>query len=419
MTRSLGLGLLLAACTAQPPALSEPAPTSAAAAIAAPSVMPARYLRTLEFNPEGYTSGHERANSELLLGDLLFHSPRTLGKRAQQLGISCNSCHPNGAAHIELLLGALSDRPGSVDLSSGFFRPQAEDGIDNALNVPSLRGCRYTAPYGRDGRVTALSEFVQGVVHREFDAEPLSPDSLAALVRYLHDLDFLPNRLLDAQNQLSDQASPAARRGALLFNEPRPGLAGKSCASCHPASSFFRDGLIHRLGSGHPPSPHALDGGYETPSLLGSIETPPYFHDGRFARIADVIDWFDTEFALALNSEQRADLTAYVEAIGAVDRPHDARPLARRLDQSFSFLALLPLAESGQNQAVLELVGAELARAPRALSARARANQLTLSRLQRLLGAGQRNEARDVAVALRTELARFAADWAGSDASKK
>ncbi|HET9931106.1 MAG TPA: hypothetical protein VFQ35_10480 [Polyangiaceae bacterium] len=407
--------LVLAACTSPQAAPTAPSTssegTAALPSFAPPSAMPARYLRTLEYEPSGYSAERAKRNptSDLLLGDLLFHSPRTLGPRARSLGISCNSCHPNGAAHVTFELAGLSDRPGNVDLSSAFFRGASDDGIVNFVNIPSLRGCRYTGPYGHDGRTASLAEFMQSVVHVEFDGAPLSPEHSAALMRYVLDLDFLPNQNLDPRNRLRDGASAAAKRGALLFEAPRTGFGGASCASCHPASTFFRDGQVHRLGSAHSPSPYAIDGGYETPTLLGLAETAPYFHDGRFAHVADVVGWFDVTFSLGLTEAERSDLGAYVEAIGAVDRPRDDRPLAVQLDQVFSYVSLLSLDDQEVCDAARDEVDALLATAPLAMRARARDARKSLGALAR---SSERTPA--AVSSLREELARLAADWAGA-----
>ena len=122
---------------------------------------------------------------------------------------------------------------------------------------------------------------------------PLPPRKLAALVRYVQDLDFLPNANLDARSHLTARASEAARRGEAIFTRAEPGFDGGSCATCHDPSTFFRDGRVHRLGTATSPSPSAVDGGYETPTLLGTAETAPYFHDGRFATLREVVGWFD------------------------------------------------------------------------------------------------------------------------------
>jgi cytochrome c peroxidase len=393
-------------------------------AFAPPATIPGRYLRTLEHNPGGYDPllGSKRgvSSGDLLLGDLLFHSPRTLGPRAQALRVSCNTCHPNGATHGSLFVEGLSDRAGNVDLTSGFFRTGADDGVMNAVNVPSLRGVRYTPPYGNDGRTASLSEFVSNVVTSEFDGAPLSQEELGALVRYVQDLDFLPNSNLDARGGLTKLANERAARGAAIFAQPRAGFAGMSCASCHVPTSFFRDGRVHRLGSADLPSPHALEGGYRTPTLLGLAETAPYFHDGRFATIADVVVWFDTTFALGLNAREREDLVAYVEAVGAVDRARDDRPLARKLDESFAYVSLLTTERSlAVWAAAIEAALEVLLTAPRQLERRV---STLAARLEKVRHAAESEHVPasslvEEARAIRIELGRLAADWAGAVAA--
>ncbi len=393
-----------------------------AAPPAPPTPLPPRYLRTLAHDPDGYDPARGAGVTDLLLGDLLFHSPRTLGPAAQRLGLSCAACHPSGAAHGTLRLPPeISDRPGNVDLSTAYFRAGADNRVGDFVNIPSLRGLRFTAPYGRDGRTASLREFIGGVVESEFGGAPLPPDQLRALLHYVEDLDFLPNRLLDARGHLTAEASAAARRGERLFTKPRAAFDGGSCATCHPPSSFFSDGRTHRLGSGEPPSPHALDDGFDTPTLLGTAETAPYFHDGRFATLADVVVWFDRTFALDLGAGGEADLTAYLTAVGAGDRAADDRPLPRVMLDSFVYLELLLAGDTRDDRciwvAALEAGRDEIerhAKTPAVAAAIARAREQVDALLARAQAGAPLAPLRADVAALRHDLFRLAADWAGA-----
>ncbi len=395
--------------------------------VAPPPPLPARYLRTLAHDPEGYDPARPGNATDLLLGDLLFHSPRTLGPAARKLGLSCDTCHPNGATHATLLIPEVSDRPGNIDLSTSRFRAAADNHIPDFANIPSLRGARFTGPYGRDGRTASLSEFIAGVVSSEFDGAPLSAPALRALVHYVQDLDFLPNANLDARDRLTTRARGDAhvRRGQNLFVAPRPGFGGGSCATCHVPSSFFADGRVHRLGTGQLPSPHAIEDGFETPTLLGLAETAPYFHDGRFATLADVVAWFDSSFGLGLTARDRQDLTAYVLAVGAIDRRQDTRPPARVMIDSFVYLGLLIDGagdDLGGNDrgvwiAAIEIAQAALGRGP----VPAAVAQTVVDAGKRLATLAARVDAGAVLAPLRPEvrdlrrmLFRLAADWAGA-----
>src|SRR4051794_2804196 len=126
------ISLSLLGCAREPAApVVERSPPARAFPLLSP--LPARYLRTLAYDPGGYDAasppgGPARGEaSDLLLGDLLYHAPSTLGPRARALGVSCQSCHPNGATNAAFVLEDLGDRPGNVDLSTRFFRAGADD----------------------------------------------------------------------------------------------------------------------------------------------------------------------------------------------------------------------------------------------------------------------------------------------------
>lgn len=55
----------------------------------------------------------------------------------------------------------------------------------------------------------------------------------------------------------------------------------------------------------------------DTPTLLSSLYTAPYFHDGSQPTLASVVEWFDTQFSLEWSAEEREDLTAYLRAVGS------------------------------------------------------------------------------------------------------
>ena len=60
----------------------------------------------------------------------------------------------------------------------------------------------------------------------------------------------------------------------------------------------------------------------DTPTLRNINFTAPYMHDGSLPTLASVVDWFDSEFALGLEEAQRADLTAYLQAVGDGEDPY-------------------------------------------------------------------------------------------------
>ncbi|WP_207791152.1 cytochrome-c peroxidase [Allosphingosinicella flava] len=93
-----------------------------------------------------------------------------------------------------------------------------------------------------------------------------------------------PNRALDAD---LPNFSPQENRGRHLFMTGA-GQGGAGCASCHMPPTFA---LAADAGS------NGLDPGetrlFKAPSLRSAGLTGPYMHDGRFATLSEVIDFYD------------------------------------------------------------------------------------------------------------------------------
>lgn len=124
-----------------------------------------------------------------LYGRLLFRSPSLLGEKAVRIGLSCNSCHPNGHANTDFFIPGLSDRPGRIDVTHRFWQAEFEDGISNPIDIPSLRGVRDTPPYGTINLFADLHAFTRHVIVTEFAGPPPPFEKVEALVAYLNSID--------------------------------------------------------------------------------------------------------------------------------------------------------------------------------------------------------------------------------------
>ncbi|MEQ9037442.1 MAG: cytochrome c peroxidase, partial [Silicimonas sp.] len=226
-------------------------------------------------------------------GDMLFDSAQLFGSPAQDLGIACSTCHNRSDVNQRLFIPGASHQPGAIDVDGAFFNPIFNDRRDDPLDIPSLRGLRFTGPYGRDGRFASLRDFTRNVVVNEFGGKEPTPFMLDALVAYMLEFDFLPNSMLTTDGRLTDTTQEAARRGEEIFNTPFAGLGDRSCASCHVPDANFLDRQAHDIGSVAPGYEGARAGALDTPTLLGTAYTAPYFHDGSLPTLAAVVDWFD------------------------------------------------------------------------------------------------------------------------------
>jgi mono/diheme cytochrome c family protein len=288
--------------------------------------------------------GHKSYLSNL--GNLAFNSPYTLGEAARKAHLSCATCHVNGASNPKLFIPGLSTRPGTFDTTNSLFNPKTDNGVLDAVTIPSLRGARFLGPYGHDGRTASLRDFVRNVVVNEFAGAEPSPQILDALVAYIEDIDFLPNPKLDKSGGLSADATSAQRRGEALFRKPFPHDSAMSCASCHMPSAAFVDHRQHDIGSG---------GLYKTPTLLNADFGAPYFHDGRFGNFGQVIDYFNRVYQLGLSAQDQVDLAEYLAAVGNGVRPEYRLTGSNVLADINGFASVLDLAISRQDTEVVGL----------------------------------------------------------------
>jgi len=138
------------------------------------------------------------------------------------------------------------------------------------------------------------------------------------------EFDFLPNSMITGDGLLTESAPVAARRGEDIFNRSFAGLGNQSCASCHTPSGNFLDRKSHDIGSVEAAYEGSLAGAMDTPTLLGTVYTAPYFHDGSRPTLASVVEWFNDTKDLGLTEAEQSDLTAYLETVGAADEPYEA-----------------------------------------------------------------------------------------------
>ncbi len=288
------------------------------------------------------------------LGDLAFNSPGILGGAARRAGMSCGTCHVNGAGNGRLFVPGMSSRRGNFDTTGPLFNPKADNHVLDPVRIPSLRGARYLAPYGHDGRLASLRDFVRNVIVGEFSGPEPSPAILDAIVAYIDDIDFLPNPRLTHDGKLT-AASPAEQHGEALFNKPFRHDPQLSCAACHVPSGAFLDHAQHDVGS---------SGMFRTPTLRNADFNGPYFHDGRFDTYDQVVDHFDRTFDLGLSSDDRADLVAYLTAIGNGVLPYEPDSIGAQMKELDDFVSVLDTAIGAHDVAVVKLtvdtVGREL-----------------------------------------------------------
>ena len=138
----------------------------------------------------------------------------------------------------------------------------------------------------------------------------------------------------------------AAHRGEAIFNRPFRHDAAMSCASCHRPDSAFVDHAVHDVGSG---------GLFKTMTLLNANFNAPYFHDGRFDTYDQAVGYFDRHFDLGLTAAERADLVAYLDAVGGAKEPTTRDTVQAELDEIATLVSVLDTAIPARNREAIEL----------------------------------------------------------------
>lgn len=164
-------------------------------------------------------------NFYVAFGRLAFRSPDILGGTARKAGLSCQACHANGFATHAFFIPGLSDRPGRIDVSNAFWHLRGEDGIDNPLEIPSLRGVKTKDRFGHDARTASLRDFTRRVIVMEFagdEPDALLLDALVAYQEKLQPADETPQPvtlrqdLADILDHLDTLRVPLAEENAPL-----------------------------------------------------------------------------------------------------------------------------------------------------------------------------------------------------------
>lgn len=93
----------------------------------------------------------------------------------------------------------------------------------------------------------------------------------------------------------------------------------------------------------------------KTPTLINANFNAPYFHDGRYDSYEQVIDHFDRAYALSLSKPDRADLIAYLKAVGDANEPFTRTTVEAELQELSDFASVLETAIPAKDKAIIDL----------------------------------------------------------------
>jgi mono/diheme cytochrome c family protein len=183
------------------------------------------------------------------------------------------------------------------------------DGEADGLVWKTPRGPRSTpvlasrldrdGPFGWKGESLDLTEHVRKTIRRNLSGKGLASNDMGDMVAFLR---WQPSDRPHPALRCDDSRDPLVARGKAVFESPVTG-----CAECH-GGDLYTDEDRHRVGSG---------GAFVTPALVGLARSAPYFHDGRYRTLEDLLSRTSGRMGSSkdLSPDDRAALVAFLHSI--------------------------------------------------------------------------------------------------------
>lgn len=227
-------------------------------------------------------------------------------------GVACFDCHANG--HTNKATHLVGD-----------IRPQE---FRHRINTPSLRGVNIQRLFGSQRALKSVEDFTEFEQRAAyFDGDPVIATKKGVnilergsqvhfMAEFQEILDFPPAPKLNWEGKLDPaKATPEELRGQALF------FGKAKCATCH-TPPYYTDNTMHNLQTEKFYKPQMMngmmavgDGPIKTFPLRGIKDSPPYMHDGRLLTLADTVEFFNLVLQLQLTTEEKSDLTKFMEAL--------------------------------------------------------------------------------------------------------
>jgi len=299
----------------------------------------------LGLDPVPIPPDNPQTPQKIALGRLLFYDPRLSADGT----VACASCHDpalgwsNGLSLAFGVRGQTGRRSAPTVLNAAYYDTLFWDGRARSLEEQAKGPLTNPIEMGtQDGAaIAARLAAVPGYATR-FDqvfgrSKPVFDDVVKAIAAYERTL-LSANSPFDRYQYGGDRTAMTASqvRGMALFK----GKDGPNCAKCHRFDDFsalMTDLRFHNVGVGsdHPdpdPGREAVTGRpedrgkFRTPSLRNIALTAPYMHDGRFATLDRVVDFYakgagknpnlDPDLQpFELTVQEKADLIAFLTAL--------------------------------------------------------------------------------------------------------
>jgi cytochrome c peroxidase len=238
-------------------------------ALDVPGALEIESLRLSERNP---------LDEKIARGRELFHT--TDDSRISGDGRACATCHVDGRE--DSLVWASPDGPRQTPMLAGRLAK--------------------TAPYGWNGNAKDIEAHVKKTFSR-LQGTGMVGEDRDDLIAYITSL-ATPTKL---NVSISPEETALIARGEKIFDSPEAG-----CANCHGEDGRDSDGEQHDVKS----AAFEAHKKFDTPTLAFAGATAPYFHDGRYATLSQLLVKSDGKMGHTkqLSEDDLAALEAFVRS---------------------------------------------------------------------------------------------------------
>jgi cytochrome c peroxidase len=279
----------------------------------------------------------------VMLGRMLFYDPILSSDSTQ----SCASCHNQAFAFTDdgkkFSVGAVGTRNSmalyNLQWHPNFFwdgrSPNIRDQVIRPIEDPTEMNSSIEEALDK----LQKSRFYRLKFYEAFGTNQVSQDLFAkAMEQFLYSMISFESPFDKWRRGDFSAMSESAMRGMeIFFAEPSEG--GADCFHCHGGIHFADfsmannglDTVFKDLGRGAVTGNSLDNGKFKVVSLRNIAKSAPYFHDGRFATLRDVIDFYsegvhpnspnidpkmdEIPHGLFLSEQQKSDLISFLEAL--------------------------------------------------------------------------------------------------------
>lgn len=288
-------------------------------------------------------SDNPLSEAKIELGKQLYFDPRLSSDNT----VSCASCHDpkmgwsNGERFATGVDGQKGGRSAPTIINAGYQYFQFWDGRAQHVEGQALGPIQN--PIEMNMALGDLVEKLNGIKgyrkqFQEVFGTDVTEDGIAKAIGAFERTIVSGNSPYDCYKNGDESAlSEQAKRGMALF------FGKANCSACHGVPNFT-DGGFHNIGIGvddeepdwgrHVSTELEGDrGSFKTPTLREIARTAPYMHDGRFATLHEVVEYYDKGgtandwldegiFPLELTEQEKADLVVFLEeGLSSLDYP--------------------------------------------------------------------------------------------------